>query len=227
MMFSRSKGVLVFSALALSALHCGGSTPESNTAEAAANDPNMTTQSELESSGALSDSAPENAAQGSSMNLNDQQIALITESVNKAEIEQARLAQKKSKNERVRQFASMMIEHHGHAQQQQGALNISTAESPLSQQLTTESERTLQQLQQASGDDFDRAYLDAQVQAHTKVLHALQTELRPNAQSAELQTYLQNLQPTVAEHLTQALAAQKELPSGSLSSATSGGPSSQ
>jgi len=47
--------------------------------------------------------------------LNDQQIAKITDSVNSAEIEQAKLAQQKSKNQQVRQFASMMIQHHGQA----------------------------------------------------------------------------------------------------------------
>jgi len=160
-----------------------------------------------------SDEAPENSGARSSMNLNDQQIAKVTDSVHTAEIEQARLAQKKTTNEQVRQFASMMIEQHTQARQQQSALNLSAADSPLSEQLTTQSQATLDALQSKQGSEFDQAYLQSQITAHQQVLEAIRNELRPNAQNPQLQVYLQQLEPKVAEHLEHARQVQQSLQS--------------
>jgi len=125
--------------------------------------------------------------------LDDPQIAKITDAVNSAEIEQAKLAQQKSKNEKVRQFAAMMIQHHGQAKKDQAALKLTPADSPMAQQLTAEAETTLASLKAKTGADFDRAYLEAQVEAHQKVLQALQRDLEPSAQSPALQSYLKKL----------------------------------
>jgi len=91
--------------------------------------------------------------------LNDQQIAKITDGVNSAEIEQAKLARDKSKNQQVRQFASMMIEHHGQAKKEQAALKVTPEDSPLAQQMAADSASTLETLKSKKGADFDRAYL--------------------------------------------------------------------
>jgi len=153
--------------------------------------------------------------------LNDQQIAKITDSVNSAEIEQAKLAQQKSKNQQVRQFASMMIQHHGQAKKDQAALKLTPEDSPLAQQLAGESQSTLETLKAKQGADFDRAYIDAQIQGHQKVLQALQRELEPAAQNPDLRAYLQKLEPRVADHLAQAQSTQQSLQSSNENSRSS------
>jgi putative membrane protein len=214
--------ILMSSALAMAAAGCGGSNSPSNTPTAAGNEQSTAT--------AASESAQPPMASGSTgvdsssasgsddvplgtraQKLNDAQIAAITDSVNSAEIEQARIAQAKSQNEQVRRFASMMIEHHGQAKAQQAALNLEAAESPLSQQLAVESRATLETLKAKSGADFDSAYLQAQVEAHQKALDTIRHDLQPSAKDPELRSYLENLTPKVSQHLEQARAAQQSL----------------
>jgi putative membrane protein len=143
-------------------------------------------------------------AASTSTALDDAQIAKITDSVNSAEIEQATLARERTQNPEVRRFASMMIEHHGEARKKQAELKLQTADSPLSQQLGQESKTTLESLRSKRGSDFDRAYLDAQVKGHQKVLETIGRVLAPQAQKPELRTYLTELEPTVSQHLQQA-----------------------
>lgn len=200
--------LLMTSILALSAIHCGGgSTPPSNTPEAP---PSGSVRNAANSS----DEAPENSGAQSSMNLNDQQIVEITDSVHDSEIELARLAQEKTDNQQVRQFAAMMISQHEQARQQEAAMSLGSAESPLSRKLQAKSEATLEELRTKQGADFDRAYLRSQVEGHQEVLDTIRNELRPNAQSSQLQVYLQQLEPKVAQHLEHARQAQQGLQSG-------------
>lgn len=206
--FSRS--VLLTGALALCAAHCGGSsTPTSNTPEAPAE-----SSGDSDSTGTQPSSQADEAGTGSTNSnataLSDPQIAEIADKINTAEIEQARVAQSKSNNEQVRQFAEMMIEHHGQAKSQQQALGLGSAESQMSMQLERESKATLETLQAKTGPDFDRAYMQGQVEGHQKALDTIQ-QLRQKAQSPELRTYLDKLTPQVEHHLEQARSAQQAL----------------
>jgi putative membrane protein len=213
-----SRPLLISGILALSAIHCGGgSTPTSNTPEAKAS-------GSMGNAANSSDEAPENSGAQSSTNLNDPQIVKITDSVHNSEIEQARLAQQKTENPQVRQFAAMMIDQHDQARQQESALSLGSEESPLSRKLQAKSEATLQELRTKQGDSFDRAYIQAQIEGHQEVLETIRNELRPNAQSSQLQVYLQQLEPKVAQHLDHARQAQRGLQSGTTSDP---GPSSR
>lgn len=140
--------------------------------------------------------------------LSDAQIAAITDGANSAEIEQAKLARSKSKNQKVLQFASMMITHHSEAQKKQAKLNITAAESPLSAQMTTDANQVLTSLKEKTGSDFDQAYLKSQVDEHQTLLDALNTRLLPSASNPELKAYLQEIKTRVEQHLEAARTAQ-------------------
>ena len=213
----QSRPLLMSGILALSAIHCGGgSTPPSNT-------PQTPASGSVGNAANSSDEAPENSGAQSSLNLNDQQIVKITDDVHASEIEQARLAQQKTENPQVRQFAAMMINQHDQARQQESALSLGSEESPLSRKLQAKSETTLEELRTKQGANFDRAYLRAQIEGHQEVLDTIRNELRPNAQSAELQVYLQQLEPKVAQHLDHARQAERGLAGGTTNDS---GPSS-
>jgi putative membrane protein len=143
--------------------------------------------------------------------LTDGQIAAITDDLNTGEIEQAKVARSKSKNKDVLSFANMMIEHHGQAKKKQAALKESPEPSPLAKQLQSDSQKTLTQLNQANGSDFDRAYLDAQVEGHQKALDTVRQKLLPSAKTPELTKYLRDLQPTIEQHLTRARSLRDSL----------------
>jgi len=146
--------------------------------------------------------------------LTDEQIAAITDGANSAEINQAMVARTKSKNTSVQRFAQMMITHHGDAQKKQTKLKLKTAESKVSQNMLEENNKTLASLKEKSGAEFDRAYMQAQVEGHRKVLDAINNELLPNVKNPELKTYIQDLKPKVEQHLQLAQETEQQLMNG-------------
>jgi len=145
--------------------------------------------------------------------LNDAQIAAITEVANTAEIAQAKIAQLKSKDAGVKAFAAMMIVHHGEAKQKQAKLKLKTEESGLSTALNADSGATLDVLKTATGKDFDAVYIRSQIAGHQKVLDAINEKLIPNAKDANVKAYLEAIKPKVEEHLKQAKQLQQTLDS--------------
>ncbi len=143
--------------------------------------------------------------------LSDEQIALIAEGLSSGEIEQAKLAQTKATDTQVKSFAQKMIEHHGRSNRQLGALKTKKAESSLASTLARDSKLTMDMLTQANGADFDRAYVQAQVDGHQKALDTLQKRLLPEAGNAALKSHLQKLKPMIEQHLAQARAIQSAL----------------
>jgi putative membrane protein len=141
--------------------------------------------------------------------LNDEQIAAITDEVNSAEIEQGKLARLKSKDTAVQKFAARMIAAHEEAQKNQEKLKLPTAESALGNKLGTESTSAMNTLKGSDGADFDKAYIDAQVEQHQKLLDALNDQLLPNVKNPDLKAYLKMIQPHVVRHLKDAQGIQQ------------------
>jgi putative membrane protein len=146
--------------------------------------------------------------------LSDPQIAAITERANLGEVEQARLAQARAQDEHVRAFAALMIEQHGQARKRQAELTLGEVESPLAQQLMLEAHSAMETLKAKQTTDFDRAYIQTQIEAHQKLLGAIQNDLRPSAERPELRQYLDELAPQVSLHLAQATSIQQQLQTG-------------
>ena len=136
--------------------------------------------------------------------LSDQQIAAITDDVNSAEIEQARLARNRAQDLRIKSFAALMIKQHTEAKGKQLQLALKPAVSPLSTRLERDASETLKTLESASNSDFDVAYINAQIFAHQKAADTIDRDLMQNAKSPELKAYLADLKPTLEAHLRRA-----------------------
>lgn len=240
----------VVSLLALSLAACGGeATPEPASPppaplEATAPATPSVGASSLDQSGtgadtgssATSASSAAAATPPAPAPLTDEQILMVSDLANTSEVDQARVAQGKAKDAKVRKFAAMMVTHHSEAKQKQkklvGKLKLTPAESPLATELTTDSSTMLATLKSTPAPDFDTAYIDAQVQGHTKVLDALTTRLIPSAQNAELKALLEELRPRIEAHLQeakdlqQALAAKASSSAGAVGASQSSGASS-
>jgi putative membrane protein len=147
--------------------------------------------------------------------LTDEQIAAITDAANTAEIAQAKLAESKSKSPDVKRFAAMMIHHHGDAKKKQAQLKLQMADSSDSTALKADAASTLDALKKDAGKAFDKAYIDAQVDGHQKVLDAINQKLLPNVKNADLKAYLDEIKPRVEEHLKQAKELQENFDSKS------------
>jgi putative membrane protein len=157
--------------------------------------------------------------------MGDDQIAAITDAANTAEVEQARIALTKTKNARVKKFANMMIAHHGKAKEDQTKLQLGTRESATLTELSADSTNQLSLLKNAGTKDFDRTYIDAQVEAHRKVLNLFDTALIPNATNTQLKQMLMDFRPRIAEHLTEAQQIQEMLTAQGSSTTTTTEPS--
>jgi putative membrane protein len=182
------------------------------TADATAQGTSTTSSSETPSSGAPAADAP---SVSKPEGLNDAEIALVVELANKGEVEQGKVAQKRAKNARVKKFATMMVTDHGKALKEHEKLvsqaGLTPDESTLSTQLAADSERSLTALNQAEAASFDRTYIDTQVDVHSKVLDAIDTQLIPNAKNEQLKAELTKVRGVVEAHLKEARDIQQTL----------------
>lgn len=140
--------------------------------------------------------------------LSDAQIADVVSSANQGEIEQAKQAQGKAKNARVKKFAAMMIQHHGDAQKKLAGVSkklmLSSSASALQSEVRSSGASVLDKLKTMNGTDFDIAYMDAQVTQHEAMLAALDKTLIPRAETDEMRTLLSEIRPVIEKHLTEA-----------------------
>jgi putative membrane protein len=147
--------------------------------------------------------------------LTDGQIVLVVQTADHGEIDQAREALHKAKRANVKQFAQHMLTDHSAADTKIAALDskvgIAPQGSPIADQLKTSGEQIMSNLKSASGSDFDKAYIDAQVNEHTTVLDLLDNKLIPRAQNPDLVKTLQEIRSKVANHLKMAQGIQSSL----------------
>jgi putative membrane protein len=226
-MAKQAVAYLIVGSLAVMSLHCGGDKQHASQAaplpppEPMPAEPSMTPASRATPPPAVEEEtapSPETQAQPAvpeTPALSDEQIAAVTDAANDAEIAQAKIAQKNAKNARVKKFAAMMIKDHTAAKQKQktllGKLQLTAVDNSMSTQLKSDSDQKLEDLKALKGPDFDRAYMDAQVDAHQKVLDAFDNQLIPEADSEEFKTLLGEIRPKIAAHLTEAKEIQQAL----------------
>lgn len=122
------------------------------------------------------------------------------------EMESSRLVEQRSQNAQVKQFAQMMLRDHqktttelkGMLPQLQG---VSAAQMPTS--LDQQHQALLQQLQGAQGAQFDRVYVQQQVQAHQQAVDLFGNYARAG-DNAQLRQWATQTLPALQQHLQQA-----------------------
>lgn len=145
----------------------------------------------------------------------DPQIAAIVVAANTVDIEAGKLAQSKTKNEKVRQFADTMVTDHTavnkSAVELVTKLGVTPEESETGRGLTAGGEQARARLSGLSGEEFDREYIANEVAYHKLVIDAVDKTLIPNAKNAELKAALVNVRPALVAHLQHAEQIQAEL----------------
>src|SRR5471032_2509085 len=176
------------------------------------------------------DSAGASGTQGSSassatLNKTDQRILGELAQANLDEVAAAQLAQQKSQNERVKNFAQQMITDHGQALQAVQTLaqnkGVTLPTTPDSKQ-----QKMDDKLNRLNGAAFDQAYLQrAGVDAHKKV-HTMLAHDQSRATDPDLKALIAKMQPTVDQHLAtvQQLANSSAGASGTRGVSASGTP---
>lgn len=158
--------------------------------------------------------APGMPATPAAQPMTDAEIALVLQLANQSEVEQGKLAQTRARNARVKKFATMMVNDHGGALKEQQTLvtklGIQPDESTLSSRFASDSSTQLATLRDAT-TDFDRVYIDTQVEVHTKVLDTIDSQLLPNVQNQELKALLTKQRGVIEMHLKEARDIQQSL----------------
>jgi putative membrane protein len=125
----------------------------------------------------------------------DPQIAHIAYTAGVIDIEAAKLALEKTKNEAVADFARSMQQDHEAVNVQAlelvKKLNVTPEDNPTSQALVKAGEEKRAELAKLDGAAFDKAYVDNEVAYHSQVNEALATLLIPSAQNPELKDLLE------------------------------------
>jgi putative membrane protein len=148
----------------------------------------------------------------------DQEFMTKAAQSDKTEIQTSQLALKRSQNKQVRDFAQRMIKEHTDSSKQ--LKQIAQKKSfKLPKDIGQENKALLTQLSNLNGTNFDQAYMQGQVQAHTKTLADYQNYLS-QGQDSDLSAFANKIAPIVADHLQ--MAQNMTGGSGSSSSGTPG-----
>lgn len=135
--------------------------------------------------------------------INDAQILGALSILNAAMIEAAELGSSKASSQAVRDYANMLLSDHRASQQEGDTLAMRlgiTPALPPDKSMASEHIETMARLNQRSGAAFDRAFMEAMVEDHERVISTVNADLLPKASNAELKAFILKLQPTLNKH---------------------------
>lgn len=145
----------------------------------------------------------------------DPHILSIAIAANQGEVDQGNAATPRATNADVRAFAEMMVRDHTAALTELRDIGtrapITGADNETTAALQRTSRQTITNLGTYSGAEFDRQYIQTQINVHQWLLTALDQHLIPLARNRELRTLLERQRGVVAQHLEQARAIRGRL----------------
>jgi putative membrane protein len=119
-----------------------------------------------------------------------------------AEVQLGELAQTKASNPAIRRFATQMATDHTRANQRLAAL-AQAKQMTAPSSMDTLHTQVYQQLQNTRGRNFDKLYMDGQVQDHRTVVQAFQNEAQ-NGTDPDVRAFAQQNLPMMQQHLEMA-----------------------
>jgi putative membrane protein len=145
----------------------------------------------------------------------DPQIAGIVQTANQIDINQAKLALKKTSNQQVKEFANQMISDHTNLEKSVSdlakKLGVTPEDSATSKELKQQAAAETTKLKSLRGAAFDKEYAAHEVAYHQAVIDAAKTTLIPNAKNAELKSALEGAAPLLQGHLEHAQQLEQSL----------------
>jgi putative membrane protein len=119
-----------------------------------------------------------------------------------AEVQMAQLAQEKTQDANIRQFAQQMIDDHTPANQKLAQIatqkGVTAPTDPSAAQ-----QKMLARLQKLDGSKFDHAYITGQLKAHQVMLKLFENEAK-NGTDADLKMFAQQTVPVIQKHISMA-----------------------
>ena len=127
------------------------------------------------------------------------------------EVRLGRLAEEKATAPDVRAFGTLMVEHHtmaGTELKQVATRHNITADDDD----RDENQRDFGRLSALTGNDFDRAYLDAMIDDHEDAVDEIEEKVKDTGEHADLKGWASKTLPTVRQHLEKARELRGRLP---------------
>lgn len=127
------------------------------------------------------------------------------------EIQSSQMAVERAQNAEVKEFAQMMIEAHNKT-----TADLKAAVQASGQAITPPTQPSeevmdeLNDLREAAAGDFDKEYIDEQVEAHQDALNLMQ-RYAGDGDVPELQAFAAATAPAIQQHLDRAKALQEQL----------------
>lgn len=150
----------------------------------------------------------------SSLSRADQKMVKDMAMSNLAEIEAARMAQSKSQNEQVKNFAQQMIDDHTKALSEVQQLAQAKGVA-LPTELDRTHKRKAERMGALSGEAFDRAYMNQAGVADHKKTHRLLRQAQARAKDPDVRALAARTMPIVDQHLNSAQQLHKNTARGS------------
>ena len=145
----------------------------------------------------------------------DPHIAGIVMAANQGEIDQGNAASTRATNADVRAFARMMVTDHttalGAVRDTASRAAVISMDNDTTSALQRTSRETVTNLATYSGAEYDRQYMQTQINLHQWLLTALDQHLIPLARNRDLRSLLETQRVSVAAHLEQARAIRARL----------------
>jgi putative membrane protein len=158
--------------------------------------------------------SPSTTQPSAKMNLSDANIVALLAIANQSDIEGGQLAETKASSREVRSYGTRMISDHASMLKQGNQLSkqlmINPVQPALGQQMLSEHQKSMEALKNKSGDQFDRAYIEHEIQMHQKVIRLVE-EATQAADDPQLRTLLQQSRPALEDHLKQAQSVKQSL----------------
>lgn len=157
------------------------------------------------------------AAQGGTTQpaLDDPAIVGIFDAANSWDIETGSLAESKASRQTVKSFGAMLARDHRGVQQQGRDLakKLGVTPTPVAADfpLKKAHEETMTKLRSLSGDAFDKAFLQHEVDYHRAVIDAINSTLKPAIKNAELKALVEKVAPAFEAHMRQAQELLKQI----------------
>ncbi len=143
--------------------------------------------------------------------LDDPTIVAIFDAANTWDIETGQLAEKKGTTKEIREFGAMLAHDHAMVRQQGRDLAKKLGVQPTPPKdfaMVNDHEAAIKTLNAANGKEFDRAFLQHEVNFHKAVIDAVTGTLLPAIQNQELKDLVTRIAPAFQAHM---MAAQRKL----------------
>jgi putative membrane protein len=124
---------------------------------------------------------------------------------NTTEIQLSTLATKKASSPQVKQIAGKLVAHHNKNREEVRALaqkvNVTLTPARGGSVSSADSVAMPQDLQTLSGAEFDKAWVQYQINAHNANIQRIQNQTLPSVQDPQIKSYLQKTLTSMQGHL--------------------------